>query len=233
MTGRAVAPGMFQRTLERFDLTIKAVFFDLGGVLLGQNTRRLANNSRSAWVCRMRNSFRWYLGATAPRRASLGEITDVQHWDWIAKRLGKSASEIPILRQTFFAGDILDRSLLELIRSLKSSLKTGSISNAWSDLRDYIRRNRFEDAFDSIVISAEVGLIKPDPKIFRLAFDSVGVPAQQSVMVDDFAENVEAGRAPWECRAPISRCGGAEDRAGPPPAPIADPVSGKTKTPSD
>ena len=152
-------------------MTIRAVFFDLGGVLLRTEHQAPREQLAERLGLSYEELVQLVFGSDSARRASLGAITDVQHWDWIAKRLGKSPSEIPILRQTFFAGDILDRSLLELIRSLKSSLKTGLISNAWSDLRDYIRRNRFEDAFDSIVISAEVGLIKPDPKIFHLALD--------------------------------------------------------------
>jgi putative hydrolase of the HAD superfamily len=129
------------------------------------------------------------------QRASLGRITATQHWEAVASRLGRSQTEVGLLRDEFFGGDTLDRGFLDFIRSLRPRHKTGLISNAWLDLRDYIRRNGFEDAFDAVIISAEVGMLKPDAGIFRLALDSVGALPTRSVMVDDMATNIAAAEA--------------------------------------
>jgi HAD superfamily hydrolase (TIGR01509 family) len=51
------------------------------------------------------------------------------------------------------------------------------------------------DNFDGIVISAEVGVMKPAPKIYRLAAESVGVEAAEALFVDDVMANVEGARA--------------------------------------
>ncbi len=48
-----------------------------------------------------------------------------------------------------------------------------------------------EDAFNHIVISAEVGVAKPDPKIFQIALEQAGVQAKEAVFVDDFYVNIE------------------------------------------
>jgi HAD superfamily hydrolase (TIGR01509 family) len=48
---------------------------------------------------------------------------------------------------------------------------------------------------DDILISAEVGLAKPDPRIYRLAAERLGVRPDEAVFVDDFAANVEGARA--------------------------------------
>jgi putative hydrolase of the HAD superfamily len=51
------------------------------------------------------------------------------------------------------------------------------------------------EAFDHIVVSAEVGLIKPDPRIYRLALDGLGVSSEEAVFVDDMAENITGAEA--------------------------------------
>ena len=48
--------------------------------------------------------------------------------------------------------------------------------------------------FDDVVISAEVGCRKPDPEIFQLALTRLGVRAEETLFIDDFAHNVAAAR---------------------------------------
>ena len=51
------------------------------------------------------------------------------------------------------------------------------------------------DAVDDIVVSAEVGIAKPDGRIFELALARLGVQPAEAVFVDDFARNIEGARA--------------------------------------
>jgi 2-haloacid dehalogenase len=48
--------------------------------------------------------------------------------------------------------------------------------------------------FRDIVISSTIGLLKPDPAIFRLALDRFGLTAERTIFVDDHPPNVEAAR---------------------------------------
>ncbi len=127
------------------------------------------------------------------RQASIGAVTVDQHWDAVMKRLNRPASEAKAIRNEFFGGDVLDRTLINLIRSLRRSRKyrTGLISNAWNDLRGFIEKEKFDDAFDAMIISAEVGVMKPDAKIFKIALEQLKVPAKEAMFVDDFEENIE------------------------------------------
>ncbi len=50
------------------------------------------------------------------------------------------------------------------------------------------------DHFDSVTISAEEGVMKPDPRIFEIALARAGVLPEEAVFVDDFAANVEGAR---------------------------------------
>ncbi len=100
------------------------------------------------------------------------------------------SKERETVHKEFFDGDIIDRELIAFIRSLRPRCKTGLISNAWDGLRPYLEREKFADAFDALTISAEVGVMKPDPAIFQHALDQLGVRPKEAVFVDDFPENI-------------------------------------------
>jgi 2-haloacid dehalogenase len=67
----------------------------------------------------------------------------------------------------------------------------------WSVEKFPIARERYEflGHFESIVVSGEVGLIKPDPRIFRLLLEGIGRPAADCIYIDDNAKNVAAAEA--------------------------------------
>ena len=129
------------------------------------------------------------------RKASLGKISTDAHWAAVTGRLGHPASDARSIREEFFAGDIVDTALVDFIRSLRPRYKTGVISNAWPDLRDYLAEKQLDDAFDTLVISAEVGIMKPEPRIYQIALDNLGVSAREAAFVDDTPPNVEAASA--------------------------------------
>jgi FMN phosphatase YigB (HAD superfamily) len=108
-------------------------------------------------------------------RASIGEISAEEHWAFVLQRLKRPVSELAAIRAEFFAGDIVDRTLVDTIRSLRGKYKTGLISNAC----------------DALIISAEVGVMKPEAKIYQLALEQLGVRPNEAVFVDDFEENIE------------------------------------------
>ena len=172
-------------------MSIKAVFFDLGGVIV--RTEFQAPRQRLAEKLGMEydDLDRIVFDSDSGLRASMGEISSAEHWAFVIQRLKRPASELSLIRYEFFAGDIVDRTLLEYVRSLRGNYKTGIISNAWSDLRDFIAREKFDDAFDDMIISAEVGAMKPEPKIFQIALERFGVKPKEAVFVDDFYANIE------------------------------------------
>jgi epoxide hydrolase-like predicted phosphatase len=175
-------------------MPIRAVYFDLGGVIV--RTEHQAPRERLAERLNMNyeDINNLVFESETARKASVGAITVEEHWASVTRRLGRPLSEADIIRAEFFAGDVLDRDLLGFIRSLRPRYKTGVISNAWPDLRDYIIESNFDDAFDTLVISAEVGVMKPEAKIYRLALKQLGVAAGEAAFVDDAPANVEAAR---------------------------------------
>ena len=51
------------------------------------------------------------------------------------------------------------------------------------------------DLFDEVVVSADVGIAKPEPRIYAIAAQRLGLPAADCVFVDDLEPNVDAARA--------------------------------------
>jgi epoxide hydrolase-like predicted phosphatase len=172
-------------------MSIKAVFFDLGGVIVRTEFQAPRQQLADRLGMDYDDLNKVVFDSESSGRASLGEITPDEHWASVIQRLKRPASEVALIRDEFFAGDIVDRTLVETIRSLRGKYKTGLISNAWGDLRDFIVREKFDDAFDGLIISAEVGAMKPDPKIFRIALEQFGVSPSEAVFVDDFLVNIE------------------------------------------
>lgn len=75
--------------------------------------------------------------------------------------------------------------------------RTGFLSNSGPEIMARVRaRWPLEGLFDAVVVSCEVGLSKPDPRIYQLCLDRLGLPAPDTLFVDDRADNIEgAARA--------------------------------------
>lgn len=173
-------------------MTIKAVFFDLGGVIVRTEYQAPRQHLAESLGMDYEDIDKIVFGSVSAARASIGEIDEEEHWRNVMKTLKLPASEYPRVREEFFAGDVIDREIVEFLRAIKPKVKTGVISNAWSGLRNYILREKFDDAFHHMVISAEVGVAKPDARIYHIALEQLQVEAKEAVFVDDVLENIEA-----------------------------------------
>jgi len=92
-----------------------------------------------------------------------------------------------------FSGMRVERSMMEVVRTVRAAgVRTGLLSNSWG--LDY-ERDGWDTLFDAVVISSEVGLRKPDPAIYALAAERLGLPPDQIVFVDDLRPNVRAAAA--------------------------------------
>ncbi|MFO7777470.1 MAG: HAD family phosphatase [Nitriliruptoraceae bacterium] len=84
--------------------------------------------------------------------------------------------------------------LWELAATVRGrGVRTGLLSNSWGD--GIYPFDRLEQHFDDLVLSGHVGLRKPDPAIYRLAAERLGVEVEACVFVDDLEHNVEAATA--------------------------------------
>lgn len=82
---------------------------------------------------------------------------------------------------------------VDLLRQVKATgIPLYGFSN-WSAEKYRLVRSQyaFMDWFTDIIVSGEVGLIKPDPRIFALLLERVGRPAQECLYIDDSPHNLE------------------------------------------
>jgi putative hydrolase of the HAD superfamily len=170
---------------------IRAIFFDFGGVIMRTEYQSPRQHLAERLNMEYEDLVRLVFDSETSRKASIGVGSVDAHWAAVMKKLRLPVSASQSVRDEFFGGDILDRGLIQLMRDLHRKYKIGLISNAWNDLREYITGQGFADAFDTMVISAEVGVVKPDPKIFQIALDQLQVRAKEAMFVDDFKVNIE------------------------------------------
>ena len=176
-------------------MTIRAIFFDFGGVISRTEYQAPRQHLAERLGMEYEDLEKLVFEGPSSIKASLGEISDKEHWAEVTKRLRRPASETESIRAEFFAGDMVDREIVQYLRSLKTHYHVGLISNAWPDLRDYITSKNFEDTFHSMIISGEVGVMKPEARIYQIALEQAGVSPNEAVFVDDFYENIEGCRA--------------------------------------
>lgn len=176
-------------------MPIKALIFDVGGVLL--RTEDLA--PRQKWAERF-GLGPWELAAAvfncpASAAATIGQGSEEAVWAAAQGRFNLTADQLAEFRHDFFAGDRLDETLLAWIAARRDPYRTGILSNAWANAREFlIRQPAIRAAFDTLVISAEEGLRKPQPEIYERALRRLGVAPGEAVFVDDMPENVAAAR---------------------------------------
>ncbi|MFF3440529.1 HAD family hydrolase [Streptosporangium sp. NPDC002721] len=82
--------------------------------------------------------------------------------------------------------------MYEMLREARAAgLRTCLLSNSWAN--EYPREG-WEDVFDEVVISGEIGMRKPEPRIFEYALGRIGLAGEECVFVDDIEANIEAAR---------------------------------------
>jgi putative hydrolase of the HAD superfamily len=126
------------------------------------------------------------------RRLEVGELTEHEFGAWLGHLLGVDRTEGLVDR--LFARMQADETMVEAVkRARREGVRTGLISNSWGAGR--YDREAFPDLFDGVVISGEVGLHKPQPEIFRLGAERIGLPPDNCVFVDDLRENCVGAEA--------------------------------------
>ena len=176
-------------------MTIHSIFIDFGGVIVRTEDKEPRRLQAEKLGLTSRDLEKIIFESESARRASTGEITEDDHWQVVAEKLGVAREEADKITAEFFAGDRTDLPLIDFLRGLRPERKVCLISNAWSGLRTFITRQKLDDVFDAMVISAEVGLTKPDPHIYRLALAKLGARPEESVFIDDVPANVAAARS--------------------------------------
>jgi 2-haloacid dehalogenase len=175
----------------------RVVVFDLGGVLLEWNPRHLYR--------------KLFAGDDEAMEAFLGSVC-TEAWnerqdagrtfaDGVAELLPKHARHAHFI-EAFGArfDEMIPGAIEESVAVLHELKRAGvpvyALTN-WSSETFPSQRRRFPflALFDGIVVSGDEGVIKPDPRIFRILLERYGIPAGDAVFIDDVAANAAAAAA--------------------------------------
>jgi epoxide hydrolase-like predicted phosphatase len=126
------------------------------------------------------------------RGLETGELSEADFETTFGRRLGLENPDGLI--DSMFAGMKPLEPMVDAVREIRASgVLTGLVSNSWST--GHYDRMLLTELFDAVVISAEVGMHKPQPEIYRLAAERLAVEPGDCLFVDDLKENCEGAEA--------------------------------------
>lgn len=182
---------------------LKGLILDWGGVLTTD-----LHSSMSAWADEEDVDLEQF---GAVMREWLGQEGEIESWvnpvhalergemevpdfenrlaQGLSERLGKPIDSAGLL-QRLFAHFTHAHDMTGLVRRAKAAgIRTALLSNSWGNsYPDHI----FDGMFDVVVISGDVGMRKPEERIYTYTLDKLGLSAQECVFVDDLRHNVDA-----------------------------------------
>jgi len=196
---------------------VKAFIFDFGGVIV----RTEDSGPRLAWDERLglppgsveravHHSDIWI-------QAQLGRILPKVYWKGVAELLYMKGESIDELRRDYFSADRLNYRVVDLIRDLRGQhYPIALLSNETLELESRLQDYGVKDLFDHILISAQIGMMKPDPTAYRVALQTLRILPHQAMLVDSSLPSVRAAqalginallfRADTDLRAEVERC---------------------------
>ena len=181
---------------------LQAVIFDYGGVLRDDGREgwsdvdlKFGLPPDALWsafhdIPEYRLSRRGAIDADAFRAAVRRAVVAV------AGEEARADAAVAALEQYLAGLPVFDPDMRALVERLRraGSVKLGILSNASRGWTERLRARGVADLFDDVVVSADVGLAKPDPEIFLLAARRLGVEPGACLMVDDQPQHLESAK---------------------------------------
>ena len=181
-------------------MTFRAVIFDLGGVVLGSPLQAFRDYESELGLAagtlgRAVNA----AGADgAWSRLERGELAMDQFFSAFDAEMAAAGAQISatVLMERIALGSGVRLQMVAAIRRLRASgLRTAALTNNWVNADQQQKMDVLRDEFDVFVESAREGMRKPDPRIYQLVCERLGVTPEQAVFLDDIGQNLKAARA--------------------------------------
>lgn len=158
---------------------IKAIIFDCFGVLVGSG---YWNVYRSLGGDPVKDAG---LIDQSLKAIDIGNLSQLELRDRMAEHLGISPEAY---MAAYNKDELPNPELFAYIRDqLRPTYKLAIVSNAGPGIVEKRIPPELRALFDVVIVSGDVGLLKPDPAIFRLAVEGLDVPPEHTVFIDDHA----------------------------------------------
>jgi HAD superfamily hydrolase (TIGR01509 family) len=179
------------RSTDSAPPAIHAALFDVGGVLSEDMIERKLRDLAGRYGVEEERLLA--AGEALRARADLGQITDAEFWRLALERVGVTAGPEDHEIESYL---VPIAGTLDIARQLKArGLRVGILSNDSREMsRARRRRHGFDEVFDPILISSELGAMKPDAGIYDHALAHLGLAGARCLFVDNREDNVEGAR---------------------------------------
>ena len=130
--------------------------------------------------------------------ASVGKVDAGRLWRAICSSLACPVEQVETFVRRFFAGDLIDQQLVQLVRRLRrQGITVGLLSNAPPPLMAEGQAGRWgtEGLFDVQVFSYRVGVLKPHVAMYETVLRELGVAPQRALFIDDAPSNIDGAQA--------------------------------------
>jgi len=172
--------------------SIKAVIWDLAGVVL-HTVKGTFNSLLAERLDVPLNDIERLISSKENDLWDLNEIDDDAFYTFLLKELNMPMDKKSILRKFVLKDFYIDQEILAYIKKIRKSFTTVLLTNFPAHVHDFLKTDWIVDgAFDHIIASCDVKLLKPDPAIYTLTLARIGCLADESVFIDDREVNVKA-----------------------------------------
>ena len=167
---------------------IKAIIFDCFGVFIGNPYKIRAE------ALDREDPERGKLLHDINRASDRGFLTSEETINQMSEIIGISPEQF-LAEQN--SGEVRNEALVEYVKTLRPNFKLAMLSNISSRDRLNMRfePGQLDELFDTVVASGEEGYIKPEPEIFEIALERLGVLPEECVMIDDILEYCQGAEA--------------------------------------
>lgn len=165
---------------------IKAIIFDNAGVIMTEAYWLWLHEN----IPNLEEKKDFFLDIS--HKVDRAEIAPSQFLDHLAKASGKESGQV---QKEILSTFVLDEEVYKLMRKLKRHYKIGLLSNFISEwLKILFEKFNLNELFDAMVVSTEHKMIKPDPKIYQLITQMLGVKPQEAIFIDDRESNITGAK---------------------------------------
>ncbi|MEZ4711045.1 MAG: HAD family phosphatase [Caldilineaceae bacterium] len=175
---------------------MKAIIFDLGRVLIDyDHVQTLAGVAAISQVTA--DEIRALTAGDVGAKLGIGQMRAREFYEYLVNHAGVDANFDAFIN-AYAAGIARNETALAYSRllRLRPQHRVGILSNTNEAHVLWLRQHLPElSEFDSVIMSNEVGLAKPDAAIYELALARLDAEAGQTIFIDDLAENVRSARA--------------------------------------
>ena len=183
---------------------IKAIIFDVGGVLELTHYAKIPNQGHKllsvhSYISKKLNISLddWFDSIDSVYGDSMaGKISEKKTLSIISKNLNKSPKKISKILIAAYRKNFKDNKKLykKAYELKKKGYKIAILSDQWPPSKKALMPEKYTKHFDSVIVSCDVGVRKPNPKIYRMVLKQLHLPAKSTLFIDNREWNLVPAR---------------------------------------